>query len=222
MEDTQSARVLLVSTDEHFSSVVTHVLGQGPGRVHAVLWHRTAGTALDALGQTPPVDVVLVDHALSGDVWQQFVRDVRTTSPELPVILVATQKDFHVLVDAIKHQVDDYIVRDESTGGALHRTIANVLERARLKRAIAARQKADLIAKRRAEAIKELVVTVCHEFNNPLAAIKISTDILLRQNLSPEEKHLVSGLDRQIHLIEAEITRLRNISLDPSPPPTAS
>jgi len=75
-------------------------------------------------------------------------------------------------------------------------------------------QKAELIAKKRTDAIKELVVTVCHEFNNPLAAIKISTDILLRQPLAPHEKKLVEALDNNIALVEKEITKLRDINFE--------
>ncbi|MEO8168379.1 MAG: hypothetical protein ABI623_09030, partial [bacterium] len=71
-----------------------------------------------------------------------------------------------------------------------------------------------LIARKRTDAIKELVVTVCNEFNNPLAAIKISTDILLRQQLAPNEKKLVEDLDDNIAVVEKEITKLRDINFE--------
>jgi signal transduction histidine kinase len=90
----------------------------------------------------------------------------------------------------------------------------NILERVALKAKIGEQQKADLIARRRTEAIKELVVTVCHEFNNPLAAIKISTDILARQNLPEKERALVSELDNSIGVVEQEISRLRDINFE--------
>lgn len=90
----------------------------------------------------------------------------------------------------------------------------NVLERVYLKHRVAEQMKADLIAKKRTDAIKELVVTVCHEFNNPLAAMKISTDILSRQPLESGEITLVKELDRNISLIEQEITKLRDINFE--------
>jgi signal transduction histidine kinase len=96
----------------------------------------------------------------------------------------------------------------------LPRTIINILERVRLKRRIAEQQKTDLIARRRTEAIKELVVTVCHEFNNPLAAIKISTDILARQSLEEPEQTLVRALDQHIINMEREISRLRDLNFE--------
>jgi signal transduction histidine kinase len=57
-------------------------------------------------------------------------------------------------------------------------------------------------------------VTVCHEFNNPLAAIKISTDIIARQELPPESRGLVEELDKNIGLVESEISRLRDINFE--------
>ena len=77
------------------------------------------------------------------------------------------------------------------------------------------------MAEKRAEAIKELVVTVCHEFNNPLAAIKISADILLRQELSPEERAQVEDLDLNIGMMEKEISRLREIDFERPEPEEA-
>jgi signal transduction histidine kinase len=57
-----------------------------------------------------------------------------------------------------------------------------------------------------------LVVTMCHEFNNPLAAIKISADILIRQDLPDEEKKLLTELNRNIALLENQIVKLRDLN----------
>jgi len=105
-------------------------------------------------------------------------------------------------------------VKDEATDTVLPRTVVNVLERLILKQKIEEQQRADLIARRRTEAIKELVVTVCHEFNNPLAAMKISTDIISRQQISPGERELAKEIDRNIRLVEKEITKLRDINFE--------
>jgi signal transduction histidine kinase len=120
----------------------------------------------------------------------------------------------------MKFGVEDYLVKDEAVDSVLPRTIVNILERVRLKKRIAERVKADLIAKNRTNAIKELIVTVCHEFNNPLAAIKISTDILLRQSLPPGERSVVEAMDRNVGLVEKEIARLRDLDFDTPAPPS--
>jgi len=71
-----------------------------------------------------------------------------------------------------------------------------------------------LIAEKRAEAIRELVVTVCHEFNNPLAAIKISADLIRRHDLSEEDRKLLKEFEDSFQRIETEVKRLRDISFD--------
>jgi signal transduction histidine kinase len=127
---------------------------------------------------------------------------------------LTSNRDFRLAIEAMKYGVEDYLVKDEAVDSVLPRTIVNILERVRLRTQIAEQAKADLIAKKRTEAIKELIVTVCHEFNNPLAAIKISADILLRQELSVGERALIEDLDRNIGMVEKEINRLRDIDFD--------
>jgi signal transduction histidine kinase len=114
----------------------------------------------------------------------------------------------------MKQGVEDYLVKDEAIDSVLPRTIINILERVRLKNRIAEQKKADLLARKRTDAIKELVVTVCHEFNNPLAAIKISTDILQRQDLPTPEADTVRQMDASIGAVEKEINRLRDINFE--------
>jgi signal transduction histidine kinase len=54
-------------------------------------------------------------------------------------------------------------------------------------------------------------VTICHEFNNPLAAIKISTDIIRRQSEVARDQDILSELDQQMGEVEQKINRLRDI-----------
>ncbi|HEX7573797.1 MAG TPA: response regulator, partial [Bacteroidota bacterium] len=148
----------------------------------------------------------------------EVTRQIREKNIDIPIIFLTSNRDFRLAIEAMKFGVEDYLVKDEAVDSVLPRTIVNILERVRLKKRIAERVKADLIAKNRTNAIKELIVTVCHEFNNPLAAIKISTDILLRQALSPGERTLVEAMDRNVGLVEREIARLRDLDFDlPAP-----
>jgi signal transduction histidine kinase len=88
------------------------------------------------------------------------------------------------------------------------------LDRVRIHTQIKAVEKRMLIAEKRAEAIRELVVTVCHEFNNPLAAIKISADLIRRQPLSDADNAVLKQFDENFYKIESEIKRLRDINFE--------
>ncbi len=207
--------LLFVDDDAEFMNVVQHLLAKHTGKDLQVLWKKTGLSALEALEEAPDgADFVFLDYTLPDMEGLELTRRLREKKIEIPVILLTSQRDVRVAIDAIRTDIEDYVVKDEIVDSTLARTLLNVVERVKLRRKIELQKKTDLIARRRTDAIKELVVTVCHEFNNPLAAMKISANILSRQKLSPEESELVSRLDSQIRRIESEITKLRELNID--------
>ncbi|HEX9007394.1 MAG TPA: response regulator, partial [Bacteroidota bacterium] len=183
-----------------------------PGGPFVIIWRHNAAAALQELRTNSAIDLVILDHYLpetSGFTLLQQMREEQITTP---VVLLTSQREFSLAIEALRFGVEDYLLKDDAAGPVLPRTILNVLERTQLKRTIVERERDDLFARKRTDAIRELVVTVCHEFNNPLAAIKISTDILMRQWLTEGERRLVSDLDANISKVEAEIQRLREIN----------
>jgi DNA-binding NarL/FixJ family response regulator len=213
-------RVLFVDDDTSYMAVAQHLLSKYQGTKFDILWKQNGRGALEVLGQNPEIDLILMDYHLPEDNGLEVTRQIREKNINIPIIFLTSNRDFRLAIEAMKFGVEDYLVKDEAVDSVLPRTIVNILERVRLKKRIAERVKADLIAKTRTNAIKELIVTVCHEFNNPLAAIKISTDILLRQSLTPGERSVVEAMDRNVGLVEKEIARLRDLDFDtPAPPP---
>jgi signal transduction histidine kinase len=144
----------------------------------------------------------------------ELARAIREKLVDVPMMFLTSNRDFRLAIEGMKYGVEDYMVKDDAVDSVLPRTIIGIMERARLKRERAEHRNMERIAARQEEAVKELVVTVCHEFNNPLAAIKISTDILLRQALPPEQREKVEEIDRRISQLESEVTRLRDISFE--------
>ena len=63
------------------------------------------------------------------------------------------------------------------------------------------------------EMLARTVATLCHEINNPLQAITLSTDILLGEgsNLSPEARDRIKRIEAAAERIRAVIERLREI-----------
>jgi signal transduction histidine kinase len=70
------------------------------------------------------------------------------------------------------------------------------------------------MAENRAQAIRELVVTVCHEFNNPLAAVKISYDLLRRQLQGKAEPKEIKEFEERFESIDSEIRKLRDLNFE--------
>jgi len=211
MSSPSPVRVLFVDDDASYMAVAQHLLSKYQGRKFEILWKQSGREALEVLEKSPEIDLILMDYHLPEDNGLEVTRKIRGKNIDIPIIFLSSNRDFRLAVEAMKYGVEDYLVKDEAVDSVLPRAIVNILERVNLKKRIAEQVKADLIAKNRTNAIKELIVTVCHEFNNPLAAIKISTDILLRQSLPPSERKIVEGLDRNVGLVEKEIARLRDI-----------
>ena len=214
METPDVINLLFVDDDTGYIAVAQQMLSKYQAKKFNVVWKQDGKSATEELSKNTSIDMVLIEYYLPEINGLDVTRSIREKKFEVPIIFLTSSRDFRLAIEAMKYGVEDYIVKDDAGDSVLPRTIVNILERVYLKQKIAQQQKTDLIAKKRTDAIRELVVTVCHEFNNPLAAMKISTDILSRQQLSPEEKQLVKELDKNIGLVEKEITKLRDIDFD--------
>ena len=214
METPASINVLFVDNDTSYMAVAHHLLSKYQGKKFNVVWKHDGQSALAELKNNSSIEIIIIDYYLPEKSGLEVTREIREQQIDTPIVFLTSNRDFRLAIEVMKYGVEDYVIKDEAMDTVLPRTIVNSLERVYLKRKIAEQQKAELIAKKRTDAIKELVVTVCHEFNNPLAAIKISTDILLRQQLISEEKKMVQDLDNNIALVEKEINKLRDINYE--------
>ena len=214
MDTPDTINLLFVDDDTGYMAVAQQFLAKYQSKKFDITWKQDGPSALEELEKNPKIHLVLIDYYLPEMNGLEVTKLMREHNFEVPIIFLTSNRDFRLAIEAMKYGIEDFMVKDEAVDSVLPRTIVNILERVYLKQRVAEQSKADLIAKKRTDAIKELVVTVCHEFNNPLAAIKISTDILSRQPLHAEEMALVKELDRNISLIEQEITKLRDINFE--------
>ncbi len=214
MQTPDVINLLFIDDDSSYIAVAQQLLSKYQGKKFNVAWKQDGKSGIEELQKNPDIHLVLIDYYLPEVNGLDVTKSIRELQIEVPIIFLTSNRDFRLAIEALKHGVEDYMVKDEAVDSVLPRTIINIIERVYLKKRIAEQQKADLIARKRTDAIKEVVVTVCHEFNNPLAAMKISTDILLRQSLNKKEKELITALNKNIGLIEKEITKLRDINFE--------
>lgn len=206
--------LLFVDHDTSYMAVAQHLLTKYQARKFSILWRQDGPSALEMLQQRKGIHMLIVDFYLPEMNGLDFIREIKARNIDVPAIFLTSGRDFRIAIEAMRLGVEDYLVKDEAVDSVLPRTIVNILDRVHLKQRIAQQQHADLIARKQTDAIKELVVTVCHEFNNPLAAIKISTDILRRNKLSGDDARRVAELDSGISTVEREISRLRDINFE--------
>lgn len=210
-----SVHVLLVDDDIAYTKIVQQSLTSFTGKQFAVSVTHNGADAVAALKADKSIDIVLLDYFLGGTNGLDVAKEIRSLEIQTPIIFVTWNKDFELAVEGIQLGVEDYLVKDEIATSILPNTIVNSLQRSALKNKIAAERKNTQLIRKRAEAIKELVVTVCHEFNNPLAAIKISCEIISRGAITPRDRVLMENLNRQTKSIEKEIMKLKDISITP-------
>jgi len=206
--------VLLVDDDIGFAKIVQRQLQQFQNREFKLIWKESVEEALEEIKQNTTLDLILTDYVFPGSNGLEFCLQLNQMNSEIPIVFVTATRDFKLAIEAMKLGVEDFLIKEDLAESLLPRTIINVLDRVRMHKQIKAVEKRMLIAEKRAEAIRELVVTVCHEFNNPLAAIKISSDLIRRQDLSDEDNRLLERFEENFQRIEAEVKRLRDISFE--------
>jgi response regulator of citrate/malate metabolism len=212
--DSTAINVLIIDDDIAYVRIAQMHLKKYQGRRFNIIWKEDGAKGLEELEHNAGIDVILMDYYLPNINGIEITKAIRDRSIDTPIIFLTSNKDFRLAIEVMKLGVEDYLIKEEMSETILPTTLLSVLERVKLKRQIAAVEKNKLIAQKRAEAIKELIVTICHEFNNPLAAIKISTDIVARQKLATDDRKLIEELDQNISVMEDEINKLKNIAFD--------
>ncbi|MFH0989078.1 MAG: response regulator [bacterium] len=206
--------VLLVDDELTFAKAVNHFLQKFPNREFNLIWKDSVEAGIQEVANNKTIDIIITDYVFAESNGLEFCLQLNQMNTEIPIIFLTATKDFKLAIDAMKLGVEDFLLKEDLSESLLPRTIINVHERVQMRRQSHAIEKRMIIAEKRAEAIRELVVTVCHEFNNPLAAIKISTDLLRRQPMSEKEAQVFKTFDENFQQIESEIKRLRDINFE--------
>jgi DNA-binding NtrC family response regulator len=206
--------VLLVDDDASFARVFQDSLLKARGIGFRVVRKTTIDDALEALKADPSFDIIVADFVLPNSNGLEFCLQLNQLEQKIPLVIISSTKDVKLAVEVMKLGVEDFLLKEELNESHFPRMLVSILDRSRVKNQMRAVEKRMNIAENRSQAIRELVVTVCHEFNNPLAAIKISSDLLQRQDLKEHERALLRDFDVSFQKIESEIKRLRDISFE--------
>jgi response regulator of citrate/malate metabolism len=212
--NTTAISILLIDDDAEYAEVIKHHLHQFQNKKFEITRVTNSEQALQYLISGKPIGLILMDHYFSNTNGIEVIKKLFERKNEIPIILLTSNKDYRIAIEVMKYGVEDYLIKEELTDTMLPRTVLNVLERVELNKQLSAIEKDKLITKKKVEAIQELVVTMCHEFNNPLAAIKISSDILMRQAASPEQKEVLAKLNTNIGHLEKQIFKLRDLNIE--------
>ena len=192
------ARILIVEDDTLLAHLISSMLSLDGHTVEAV----DDGPRAIARASEEPPDLMLLDVNLPGYDGFEICRRVRESEDSerrATIVMITGRHDTGGKLLAFSMGADDYLVKP-----------VDVQElRSRVARWIESRtEHADLISKRRRDAIAEIVAATCHELNNPLSAAMMGVELTLqREALSPESRRdleIVRGnLDRMDEVLKA-------------------
>jgi FixJ family two-component response regulator len=207
-------RILLVDDDATFARVVCAILQVFRQHTFTIIWKDSVESALIEIAQNQEIDVILTDYYFPTSNGLEFCLQLDQIGRSIPIIFLTGARDFKLAVEAMKLGVEDFLIKDDLDQTQLPRTIISILDRVRLRKHKQAVEKRLAMAENRSQAIRELVVTVCHEFNNPLAAVKISFDLLQRQNLEMVAPEVMKTFESRFNAIDSEIKQLRDLNFE--------
>lgn len=206
--------ILMVDDDIAFSRVVRAILQLYLQRTFIITCKDSVESALVEIENNQDIDLILTDYYFPTSNGLEFCLQLDQMGRSIPIIFLTSARDFKLAVEAMKLGVEDYLLKDDLDQAYLPRTILSILDRVLLRKHKLSIEKRIAMAENRAQVIRELVVTVCHEFNNPLAAIKISCDLFQRQTSDIVPPDTMKSFENRFNAIDKEIKQLRDINFE--------
>jgi signal transduction histidine kinase len=190
--NTPALRVLLVEDSASDAVLLQEALAEGgSGRLevtHVDTWVAAGGR----LAQED-FDVLLLDLSLPDSAGRETFLRARKAAPHLPIVVMTGIADEAVALDAMRHGIQDYLVKGQADGHQVARAIRYALERSRVEEALRETQAAlkeaneeleRRVADRTAE-LEEMVSnledfshSVTHDLRAPLRAMRAFAQFL--------------------------------------------
>jgi len=194
------ARILLVEDDAELARLMQGLLSQDGHEIEV------AGDGLTAIDMVArrQVELLLLDVGVPGADGFEVCRRVRareTADWRTTIVMLTGRHETASKLLAFSMGADDYLTKP-----------VDVRElRSRVMRWIDLRSEhAEMILRRRRDAIREIVSTICHELNNPLSAAMMGVDLVLtRTDLDDDARRNLETVSAALQRMETVIEALK-------------
>lgn len=204
--------ILLVEDSPSDADLLMETLGEIDRERFGFKQVESLGEALRALRQEV-FDVLLLDLSLpDSSGTQTFVR-ARTEAPLVPIVVLTGFDNEALGIEAVRHGIQDYLIKGQLDGRQLARAIHYAIERKRIEAEL--EEARDLLAKQakhleklvreRTARLEETVAelehfsySITHDMRAPLRAMQGFAEILLGEECPSCPKELAKGYLRRI------------------------
>jgi signal transduction histidine kinase len=197
---TAPVRVLLVEDSPSDASLLRDSLEQSEAGSFAFVQAETMAEAT-AMLRREAFDVLLLDLTLPDSSGEDTFRRARAAAPHLPIVLLTGVEDERIGLEAVRHGIQDYLLKGQSYGRQTTRAIRFAIER-----------------KRAEEALKEAEIALQSEHHQLEARVRERTAELTEANRALEAEILQRQGAEEAHrlvlrrLSEAQETERGRIS----------
>jgi signal transduction histidine kinase len=191
-------RVLMVEDNPSDALLIRYELSQSQGYCFEVT---LVGRLAEAIGKLreEPFDVALLDLGLPDSNGVSTFTQIRTACPRLPIVVLTGAEDEAAGIEAIRHGVQDYLVKGSLDGKFIARAIRYAIERQRVEEAL--RERTTLLEERTRQledTIQELdgfSYSVSHDLKAPLRAVDGYARMILKKSGDKLDEDTVRMLD---------------------------
>lgn len=210
-KDNEVIKILLIEDDPNIAGLIKYYLNSYKKYSFAVDWAETAERGIEKLSLANTYNLILLDYYLPEMNGIEVLKIIKPRNIDTLVIMLSSVKEKEVMSEVLKLGATDYYMKEDIIGPLLPVIVASAIEKENLKKQI---EKDKGEQSQKIEAIQEIVITVSHEINNPLAAIKLATNILLKKDLSPDVKTYIKIIKESTDRIEQTVLKLRELKSD--------
>jgi DNA-binding response OmpR family regulator len=206
-EPSSTARILLVEDNKDFAKLVQVYLQRFERDKFAVVWKENYSDTMELLKTDSRFDIILMDYFLPGKNGLEIARELLGQKIGIPIVFLTVNKDFDLAVDVMKLGVDDYLVKEEISSPVLPKTILSVIEKHRLQN-----QLVELEASRqRLRAVREMLANIMHEFEVPLAEMKILAAACREKFQGADVRSYSKYIDENVTRIISKLEKLKTL-----------